>query len=191
VSAAKVLADLEKGASLALNGVCLTVADLSSFEVKLEAVAQTLEVTTLGCLQVGVRVNLERSLRLSDRLGGHLVQGHVDGVGRVSKIRYLEGSTLITIELNPGQMKLMAPHGSVTVDGVSLTIAQKSSKSITISLIPTTLENTTLGELRPGSKVNIESDIIIRWLADRFKDGEVTTSEGANAPEWGEFHLED
>ena len=157
----------------------------------MEASAHTARQSTIHNWKIGRRVNLERALKVGDRLGGHIVQGHVDGVGRVARIRYGEGSTDIYVETDNNLMKLMAPRGSVTVDGVSLTLAGKSARSFKLMVIPYTLHHTTLGDLKPGQEVNLETDVIIRWLADRFKDGEIT--EGKDFMNFGDgpIHLED
>ena len=183
--------DLNLGDSVSISGVCLTVNRLVRTSFGVEASAHTVSNSTIGDWQVGKKVNLERALKVGDRFGGHIVQGHVDGVGRVSKIRYGEDSTDIHIETDVSMMKLMAPKGSVAVDGVSLTLAEKSARSFKLMVIPYTLQNTCLGDLRPGNSVNIETDLIIRWLADRFRDGEITEGETDWKLGKDEIHLED
>ncbi len=130
-------------------------------------------------------------MKLGDRVGGHIVQGHVDGIGRAARIQYKEGSNEIQIELDRKLLNLMAPHGSVTVNGVSLTIAEKYNRGIKLVIIPATLEMTTLGDLRPGSRVNIESDLIIRWIADRYSSTGAIAPEENDYSDSGNFHLED
>ena len=191
IKAEKVRDDLGLGDSVAVNGVCLTVNNLRHDSFSAEVSAHTVSVSTIESWQIGRRVNLERSLRVGDRLGGHIVQGHVDGTGRVVKIRYGEGSTDIHIEAPEQLMRLMAPKGSVAVDGVSLTLAGKSARSFKLMVIPYTLQHTNLGDIKPGDAVNIETDLIIRWLADRFKDGEVEESGWLPEPDEGGIHLED
>jgi len=191
IKAEKIMTDLKSGDSVAISGPCLTVTELVRDGFRVEVSAHTISQSTVGNWQVGRRVNLERALKVSDRLGGHIVQGHVDGIGRVAKIRYGEGSTDIHIEAPEAIMKLLAPKGSVAVDGVSLTLAGKTARSFKLMVIPYTLQNTTLGDLKPGDAVNLETDIIIRWLADRFRNGEV----GSSRDDWlsGELniHVED
>ncbi len=169
VSASKTLEGTKIGDSIALNGVCLTVTEILTGSFRAEASGHTLLESTLGSLLIGSKVNLERALMLGDRLGGHLVQGHVDALGKVSKVRFRQGYNDVFIEY-PGNIEnLLPPRGSLTIDGVSLTIADKNARTVRLMIVPHTLDNTTLGELKPGDKVNIETDIIIRWLADRYE----------------------
>lgn len=182
--------DLKLGDSIAINGVCLTVTKLERDGFSVEAASQTVNQSTISNWQVGRKVNLERALAVGDRFGGHIVQGHVDGIGRVAKIRYGEGSTDIHIEAPLAVMKLLAPKGSIAVDGVSLTITSKTARSFKLMVIPYTLQNTCLGELKPGDNINLETDVIIRWFADRFKDdqhGDGDTSDWLRE----QIHLED
>ncbi|HHE47261.1 MAG TPA: riboflavin synthase [Bacteroidetes bacterium] len=190
IKAKDILQDLRPGDSVAVNGPCLTVTELQRDRFKVEASAHTVAHSTIGGWQVGKRVNLERALKVGDRLGGHIVQGHVDGIGRAAKIRYGEGSTDIYIEAPTPVIELLAPRGSVAVDGVSLTLAEKTPRSFRLMIIPYTLQHTCLKDLKPGDSVNIETDLIIRWLADRFKDGEVTGDAGGLSSEFN-IHLED
>ncbi len=191
ISAADVTGDMHPGDSIAVNGVCLTVTAVEPDGFRAEASAHTLSRSTLGGWLVGKRVNLERAVRVGDRLGGHIVQGHVDGAGRVSRIRYGEGSTDIQIDVPAALLRLMAPSGSVAVDGVSLTIAGKSARGFRVMVIPYTLEHTIIKDLRPGDAVNIETDLTIRWLADRFPEGEVVAGPEIWEAGEGQFHLED
>ncbi len=190
VKAGKVLEDLNLGDSVAINGLCLTVTNLVRDSFSVEASAHTVSSSTIGDWRIGRRVNLERALKVGDRLGGHIVQGHVHGIGRVAKIRYGEGSTDIYMEAPAPVIQLLAPKGSVAVDGVSLTLAEKSARSFKLMIIPYTYQHTCLKDLKPGDAVNIETDLIIRWLADRFKDGEVTSSDDI-LPGGLDIHLED
>ena len=191
VSCKLILDDLKPGDSVAVSGVCLTATKITSAGFIADATSYTLEGSTLRDLKIGAKVNLERAMQVGARFGGHIVQGHVDGIGRTAKIRYGEGMTDLYIEAPPEIMKLIAPKGSVAVDGVSLTVAEKTANGFHLMLVPFTLENTTLGELVPGARVNIETDLIIRWLADRFPDGEVTSAEGIQTAGWGTIHLEE
>ena len=164
IGAKAVTRDLAVDHSIAINGVCLTVTELSDATFHVEAVEETLRKTALGSTQKGRRVNLERSLRFSDRLGGHLVQGHVDGVGRVTAIEPQQGGRLLSILVPEGLMKYVISEGSIAIDGVSLTVARVTEKAVTISLIPHTLEKTTLANLNVGDHVNIEVDIIGKYV---------------------------
>lgn len=152
------------GESVALNGCCLTVVEFSDSLWQFQAGEETLSKTTLGNLKPGDRVNLERSLRADARLGGHFVQGHVDGTGTVSNIDR-DGEWIRMAFEVPGQLsQLMVPKGSIAVDGVSLTIVDALPESFSIALIPHTLEITTLGHRRVGDLVNLEADILGKYV---------------------------
>ena len=160
--AAPFAGELEHGESVAVNGVCQTVVrtDSSGFEV--DVVAQTLSVTTIGDLTAGSEVNLERALRLGDRLGGHMVAGHVDGTARVTALKRDAGGTRLSLELPESLMKYVVAKGSIAVDGVSLTVAEVTRTRVTVALIPETLRATVAGTYRTGTRVNIETDILAR-----------------------------
>jgi riboflavin synthase len=152
------------GDSVAVNGVCLTAtaADENGFET--EAMNQTLEVTALGGVAAGGRVNLELAMRASDRLGGHIVQGHVDGVGTVLESREDGFARRLRIGLAPALLRYAVDKGSIALAGVSLTIAELGPEWVEVSLIPETLERTTLGELEPGSRLNVECDMVAKYV---------------------------
>lgn len=158
-------AGLADGESVALNGVCLTVRGSGAGWFDVAAVVTTLGRTTIGDWVAGQRVNLERAMRLGDRLGGHLVQGHVDDVGVVEDQRREGDALLIDVRLPAELEPLMVPHGSVAVDGVSLTVnALPAPGILQLSLIEFTLRHTTLGDLRPGDRVNIEADMMGKYV---------------------------
>ena len=153
------------GASIAVNGVCLTVVDLDRDGLVFDVGPETLERTTLGALARGDRVNLERPLRFQGALGGHLVQGHVDAVGTVRSVRRVESTARVTIALpDPELAPLFIPQGSVAVDGVSLTIAALEDLAVEVMVIPHTLAVTTLGFRQEGGRVNIETDVIGKYV---------------------------
>jgi riboflavin synthase len=155
----------EFGESIACSGACLTVSGRGDGSATFDAVPETLTRTTLGGWRRGTRVNLERALRLGDRLGGHLVAGHVDAVGDVlARVTQGQG-TRFTISLPSAIAPLVAEKGSIAVDGVSLTVAAAGRDRFEIAVIPETLSRTTLGEMRPGTRVNLEADIIARHVA--------------------------
>jgi len=157
------------GDSVAVNGVCLTVESCGSGAIRLTAVSETLAHTTLGRLRVGETVNLERALRLSDRLGGHIVLGHVDGVGRLVGDQRVGESIVRTVWV-PSELRVfMALKGSVAIDGVSLTISATSEETIAVSLIPHTMECTTLMHARPGQSVNLECDVLARYIFHQLR----------------------
>jgi riboflavin synthase len=160
-----VLADAKLGASIAVNGCCLTVAELGEGWWAAHAQIATLACTTLGALGPGDPVNLERPVRLDDRLGGHVVQGHVDGVGTVSAREELtDGSTRLSVALPAGAERYVVERGSVTLDGVSLTVAALDGSVVTVALIPHTLAVTTLGVRRAGDHVNLEVDVLAKYV---------------------------
>ena len=158
------VASMRDGESVAVDGVCLTVARRKGSGFEADAVAETLKLTTLGGLRVGDPVHLERSLSLGDRLGGHLVQGHVDAVAKVVALRRRGDDVRLTIALPAALRGLVACKGSIAVHGVSLTVSAVRSRSFEVALIPVTLARTKLGSLRPGEGVNLEADVIARYL---------------------------
>lgn len=156
--------ELKTGDSVAVNGVCLTVVSLREGTFSIEAVEETLKKTTLGKLRSRSRVNLELALKLGDRLGGHLVQGHVDGIGKIRSIVKKEFSSLYTIDIPASFSRYVIPVGSISVDGVSLTVASMDGSHIIVSIIPHTLEKTTFSDLKEGSEVNLEFDLIGKYV---------------------------
>jgi riboflavin synthase len=155
---------LKLGDSLAVNGVCLTVMLTDGGEIHADVGPETVRVTTLGGLQRGQSVNLERPMRLDDRLGGHLVLGHVDGVGVVDEIQADSGSHWLTISYPASLAAYFIRKGSVAVDGVSLTVAGLGDKQFDVQIVPFTWTHTTLGNLRVGDKVNLECDMIGKYV---------------------------
>jgi riboflavin synthase len=165
VDARTVVRDSDVGASVSVNGVCLTVVERADTSLRFDLSEQTLERTCLGDLRPGDPVNLERPVTLVARLGGHLVQGHVDGVGQVTLVE-LDGSggARVSIRL-PGELsRYVVERGSIAIDGVSLTIAAVDDDEITVALIPHTLAVTTLGLAAPGRRLNVEADVIARYV---------------------------
>lgn len=154
--------ELRPGESVAVNGCCLTVVAINGRLFKVEAVAQTLKSTNLNRLVVGVRVNLERALKMGERIGGHLVLGHIDEVGVLKRIERRSGETRWTVGVKEESYPLLVPKGSVAVDGVSLTVVSVEKGEFRVNLIPFTLRQTVLGERRQGDKVNIEYDILVK-----------------------------
>ena len=157
--------DLSPGESVALNGACLTVREAGDRWFTVAAVATTLERTTMGSWLDGTAINLERAMRLGDRLGGHLVQGHVDGVGTVRTVHRRESALLIDIDVPPDVGRYLVRHGSVTVDGVSLTVnALPAPGVLQVSIIAHTETATTLGRLQAGDRVHLEADVIGKYV---------------------------
>jgi riboflavin synthase len=165
ISCDAVLDDAEIGASISVNGCCLTVVEVGAGWWGTDAQIETLDRTTLGELAAGDPVNLERPLRLADRLGGHLVQGHVDGVGTVVERTTLpDGSTRMAFSAPAGLLRYVVEKGSITVDGISLTVTSMDDATFAVALIPHTLAVTTLGVRQPGDHVNLEADVLAKHV---------------------------
>lgn len=156
--------DLRNGESIAVNGACLTVREFGAGWFEAAAVVTTLERTTIGDWKKGTRVNLERALRSGDRLGGHIVQGHVDCVGIVAAVERSGDALLVDLSLPQSMEPLFVLHGSITVDGVSLTVNELKPGGLQLSLIEYTLRHTTLGDLQPGASVHVEADVIAKHV---------------------------
>ncbi|SDF78114.1 riboflavin synthase alpha chain [Limimonas halophila] len=167
-------ARIATGASIACSGVCLTAVELGSGWFAVDVSRETLDCTTLGAWREGTRVNLERSLTAGDELGGHLVSGHVDGVGEVTAHTREGDSWRTTIAVPPRLMALIAPKGSIAVDGVSLTVNEVGSASFGVNIIPHTAAVTTFGALAAGDRVNLEIDMLARYVA-RLVEAQWTT----------------
>jgi riboflavin synthase len=156
--------ELSEGDSVAVNGACLTASSVTPGGFTADVMEETLRRTALGSLRAGDPVNLELPLRAADRLGGHFVQGHVDGVGTVAAVEDEGFSRLVEIEADPGLMRYVVEKGSIAVDGVSLTVASLGEGTFGVSLIPETLERTTLGRASPGDSVNLEVDVLAKYV---------------------------
>jgi riboflavin synthase len=165
IEARTVLDDAVLGASIAINGCCLTITAFDAASFAADAVIETLARTNLGDLEAGDPVNLERPLRFADRLGGHLVQGHVDAAGVVrDRAPQPDGSEMVTIEASDAVLRYVVHKGSITVDGISLTVARVDDDAFAIALIPHTLAVTTLGSRPVGARVNLEVDLIAKYV---------------------------
>lgn len=165
IEAEKVLEDLQLGDSVALNGVCQTVTEIDSRGFSVETLDVSLQKTTLGTLSKGEPVNLERALTPSSRMGGHIVQGHVDGLGRISALRHKGENIYLELILPQDLIGFCVAEGSIAVEGVSLTIAELRGTRITMNIIPTTWNATVFKERKVGDRVNIEVDIMARYAA--------------------------
>lgn len=161
---------LKLGDSVCVSGACLTVAKLSKGEADFELVAETIHRTSLGSLKAGDSVNIERSLRVGDRLEGHFVLGHVDGTGTIDEIVRLPSETKLWIKLDNALAKSVVPKGSIAIDGVSLTLVDMEGDRISVSLIPHTLKVTTLGLRSIGDRVNIEADILGKYVMQNLPE---------------------
>ncbi len=166
------IADVALGDSIAVSGCCLTVVERNGDSLAFDVSAETLSVTTLGDLREGDRVNLEKALRLSDRLGGHLVSGHVDGIGTITAIEPDARSQRWTIEAPAALMRYIPVKGSICVDGVSLTVNVVANAAFEVNLVPHTVAHTTFGVRRAGDRVNLEIDMLARYLERLLADRE-------------------
>jgi riboflavin synthase len=169
--AATVLEDAALGDSIAVNGCCLTVAERTDGTWTADVMQETLDKTSLHGVQPGDRVNLERAVTADKRLGGHIVQGHVDGVGSVVRRTPSEHWEVVEISLPPQLGRYLVDKGSITVDGVSLTVVEAGEDSFTVSLIPETLARTTLGLRQPGDRVNLEADVLAKHVEKLLSGG--------------------
>jgi riboflavin synthase len=156
--------EISEGDSVAVNGCCLTATAVRPGGFETEAMNQTLEVTALGDVEKGTRVNLELAMKAGDRLGGHIVQGHVDGIGAVVSVEDDGFARRIRVELPTQLLRYVVDKGSITLDGVSLTVAELGKKWAEVSLIPETLERTNLTDAEPGSKLNVECDVVAKYV---------------------------
>jgi riboflavin synthase len=164
VQAKTVLSEVKAGDSIAVNGVCLTVTGFSPSYFTAEVMAETLRRSTLGTLRPGDRVNLERALRLSDRLGGHMVSGHIDGVGMVKSVAKEDIAVVFTITAPEPVARYIIEKGSIAIDGISLTVVDFKGLDFRVSIIPHTASLTTLGFRKPGDQVNLEADVIAKYV---------------------------
>ena len=177
IAAGKVLEGTKLGDSICTNGVCLTVTKLGSGTFDADVMAESIRRTNLGDLKSGDRVNLERALRLCDRLGGHIVSGHVDGTGQIRSLVREDNAVWVTIETKPEILKYIIEKGSITIDGISLTVAYVDHEIFKVSIIPHTMANTTLMDKHPGAIVNLETDVIGKYV-HRFTVGSPQSSSG-------------
>lgn len=163
VACSLILDDVKRGDSISINGVCLTVSHFDQNSFTVDVIPETVKSSTMSELRTGSRVNLERAMPATGRFGGHFVSGHVDGVGVIRSVKKESNAVTKTIELDASLMKYMMHKGSISVDGTSLTVFSVDSKTVTISLIPTTREDSLLGEKGIGERVNIECDLLAKY----------------------------
>jgi len=186
VKANKVLEDVKLGDSISTNGVCLTVVDFSRDRFRADVMPETLRKSNLGDLKVGDSVNLERAMAIGDRFGGHMVSGHIDGMGKVAKYRKEKNATWIRVECDRSLLRYMIPKGSIAIDGTSLTLADVDSKGFEVSIIPLTGEDTTLLKKPLGAKINLECDMVGKYI-EKFMNTSMDKSmedddEGSGKP---------
>jgi riboflavin synthase len=178
------MSDVALGDSIAVNGVCLTAVELTPTSFVADVSNETLTVTAFSGLSVGSRVNLEKALRLADRLGGHLVSGHVDGVGSCDSILVDGRSWRYQFALSDTLARYVCAKGSITINGVSLTVNSVTDSSFSVNLVPHTLQETNLGDLTVGNRVNLEVDMIARYLERLLQGGTPTNKSSAISPEF-------
>jgi riboflavin synthase len=164
VQAPAIAAEAALGASIAVNGACLTLTEARDGVLAFDAVPETVERTSLGALHAGSRVNLERALRADGRLDGHLVQGHVDATGRVRALERHGDDVRLAVDCDAAFARLLVPKGSIAIDGVSLTLVHVGEEGFDVALIPHTLRETNLGDRRPGDPVNLEADVLGKYV---------------------------
>lgn len=174
----KVLEGTQLGDSICTNGVCLTVTKLNGNQFEVDVMAETLRRSNLGALSVGSRVNLERALTLQTRLGGHMVSGHIDGVGRISQMIREDNAVWVTIDTEPAILKYVIEKGSIAIDGISLTVAYVDDQKFKVSIIPHTGEETTLLQKKVGEIVNLECDLIGKYVEKLLGFQEKNTNAG-------------
>ena len=161
--------ELAEGDSVSVNGVCLTATAISGGRFSADVMHETLRRSSLAEAAGGARVNLELPLRASDRLGGHVVQGHVDGVGTITEVREEGFARVVTVQAPPELLRYVVEKGSVAIDGVSLTVAEVTDRTLSVSLVPETLERTNLGGAAPGTRVNLEVDVLAKYVEKLVK----------------------
>lgn len=164
IEAKYILSDIKLGDSIATNGACLTVVEKNNSNFTVDIMAETVKLTSFDKMKLGDTVNLERAMRLSDRLGGHLVSGHIDGIGKINKIKKEDIANIISIEAPQELLNQMLNKGSIAIDGISLTITHVSSKEFQVSIIPHTSKETTLLKKSIGDLVNLETDMIGKYV---------------------------
>lgn len=164
IRANRILGDVKLGDSINTNGVCLTVTDFKDNSFSVDVMAETMRKSNLKDLYPGIRVNMERALRLGDRLGGHLLSGHIDGTGSISSFDKEENAVWVTIKASPELLKYIIPRGSIAIDGISLTAAHVGEEAFKVSIIPHTKDVTTLLEKAVGNEVNLECDMVGKYI---------------------------
>ena len=184
VRASRISPELKLGESVAVSGACLTVVATGKDTFSVEMIPETAERTRHASFRPGTRVNLERALLAGGRLDGHIVTGHVDSLGKVLEMKRLGHSYSLSIEADPETLREIAPKGSVALDGVSLTVIEAGRDSFSVGLIPTTLEWTTLGDLVPGNLINIETDVLAKYVRRLLNPDESPRTGGEKGIDW-------
>ena len=181
IQATKVLEDVKLGDSIAVNGICLTVTGFNSHSFQADVMPETIKRTSLGELKLGSPVNLERALTLSSRLGGHIVSGHIDGTGRIVSLKEDKNAILMKIQADGAILRYIVEKGSVALDGISLTVAQVGTRDFTVSLIPHTRQVTNLSAKAEGSLINIENDVVGKYVAKLLQPADESVEVAAQS----------
>jgi riboflavin synthase len=184
IKAKKILTDTKIDDSISINGICLTVVDIKTNSFAVQAVRETMQKSTIANWRKGEFVNLERAMKINDRLGGHIVQGHIDGIGTIDKITKLSDTLELEIILPTGKNSYTIEKGSIAIDGISLTIAKKARDKIQIAVIPHTLNNTTLKDKKVNDKINIEFDFFAKYIQN-YLDGTKEVLTESKLKSWG------
>ena len=177
IACSRVLQDVQLGDSIAVNGVCLTVTEFASHYFAADVMAESIRRSNLSQLKAGSIVNLERALTLNKRLGGHIVSGHIDGIGRILARKPEDNAVWFTVEAPSELLRLMVPKGSIAIDGISLTLVSVAQNQFTVSIIPHTMGETTLGTAQPGRLVNLETDLIGKYVFKRLEAQQSTPTQ--------------
>lgn len=172
IDARKVLEDVKLGDSICTNGACLTVTDFTASNFTVDVMAETIRRSNLGALSPGAQVNLERAMKASDRFGGHIVSGHIDGTGKIINIQKEDNAVWVTISADRGILKYIISKGSIAIDGISLTVAYVDDSSFRVSIIPHTKEETTLLRKKIGDAVNLECDLVGKYIEKLMSYGD-------------------
>jgi riboflavin synthase len=184
ISASKILSDVNLGDSIAIDGVCLSVTEFSQNDFKVQAVHETIRKTTLCNLRTNSKINIERAMSANGRFGGHIVQGHVDGTGTISAINIFQKSAEMEISIPRNLMKYIVSKGSITISGISLTVAEKKESTIRIAVIPITFQDTSLSTKQVGNTINIETDLFAKYI-ENFMENKNAPDITTKMKNWG------
>ena len=179
IRASLILEDMKLGDSISTNGLCLTVSEFNQKEFTADIMPESLNRSNLGTLNVGAKVNLERAMPLNGRFGGHIVSGHIDGVGQILEVKKEENAIWFEIKTSLNLMRYTVEKGSITIDGISLTVAQVKSKSFSVSIIPHTLKETIMEDKKVGDTVNLENDILGKYIEKLWGDSSSSMKESS------------
>lgn len=179
IRASLILEDMKLGDSISTNGLCLTVSEFNQKEFTADIMPESLNRSNLGTLNVGAKVNLERAMPLNGRFGGHIVSGHIDGVGQILEVKKEENAIWFEIKTSLNLMRYTVEKGSITIDGISLTVAQVKSKSFSVSIIPHTLKKTIMADKKVGDTVNLENDILGKYIEKLWGDSSSSMKESS------------